>query len=251
MIPQRDEIDRLEEALAAEMRLSGEYRDRMTRLAKARVQRDAIIHDRQAAIAWLQGELSAEKLAREALADQLDEILRSRGWRWLMRYRRAKARLFGPRPLHVAPRAPQPAPEAPSRAPQRAAVSPPDSQPRDPDSVRIARSVVSMGSTARLQRVMAKARAGRPIMVGAIGGSITAGCAATTEGGRWVNRVADWWRASFPQSDVEHVNAGIGCTGSDIGVHRVRRHLLVHQPDIVVIEYAVNDTINPIAAETL
>ena len=45
----------------------------------------------------------------------------------------------------------------------------------------------------------------------------------------------------FPKATVKFVNAGIGATGSNYGALRAERDLLSHQPDFVVVEYAVND----------
>lgn len=112
------------------------------------------------------------------------------------------------------------------------------------------RGVVDLGNTARLEHVLAKARRGERVVVGVIGGSITAGAVTSSEDRRWANGVAQWWRDRFPDADVELVNAGIGATGSDLGAHRVKKHLLAHNPDFVVVEYAVNDSISPLAAET-
>ncbi len=113
------------------------------------------------------------------------------------------------------------------------------------------RSVVDMGDAARLQHVLAKARRGEKVVVGVIGGSITAGACASSEEKRWGNRVAAWWKQAFPRTDIGFVNAGIGATGSDIGSHRAKIHLFNRLPDLVVIEFAVNDPDAPIASETL
>ena len=113
------------------------------------------------------------------------------------------------------------------------------------------RSLVDTGDTARLQHVLAKARRGEPVVVGVIGGSITAGARASTPDRCWGALAAQWWTDTFPQAKVTFVNAGIGATCSDLGAHRVQPHLLDRHPDIVMVEYAVNDGINPNAAETL
>ncbi len=113
------------------------------------------------------------------------------------------------------------------------------------------RSLVSMGDTARLQHALAKARRGEPVTVGVIGGSITGGAMASKPELSWGNLAAKWWTDTFPQAKITFVNAGIGATCSDLGVHRVQAHLLDKHPDIVMVEYAVNDGINPMAAETL
>lgn len=114
-----------------------------------------------------------------------------------------------------------------------------------------ARSLVSAGDTARLQRVLAKAREGKPITVGVIGGSITQGAKATKAELRYGNQIAQWWRTTFPQAKVEFVNAGIGATGSNYGALRAARDLLAKNPDFIVVEYAVNDGNTKDAAETL
>lgn len=113
------------------------------------------------------------------------------------------------------------------------------------------RSLVSAGDTARLQRVLAKAREGKPIVVGVIGGSITQGAKSSKPELKYGNQVAQWWRTNFPDNKVEFVNAGIGATGSNYGALRVGRDLLAKNPDFIVVEYAVNDGNVKESAETL
>jgi lysophospholipase L1-like esterase len=104
------------------------------------------------------------------------------------------------------------------------------------------RGLVSPGDTARLAAVMAKARRGEEICVAAIGGSITAGGLQTKDPkNRYVARVATWFTQTFPQAKVRFVNAGIGGTNSLYGAMRVQRDVLSKQPDLVIVEYAVND----------
>ena len=113
------------------------------------------------------------------------------------------------------------------------------------------RSLVSTGHLARLEATLAKARRGEPLTIGVIGGSITAGAAASQPEKRYGDRVAAWWRRAFPKANVRFVNAGIGATGSDYGALRAKRDLLSHHPDFVIVEYAVNDPNTQAAAETL
>ncbi len=113
------------------------------------------------------------------------------------------------------------------------------------------RSLVSAGDTARLQRVLLKARRGETVRLGVIGGSITQGAGASRPEKRYGDLVAAWWRQTFPKAKIEYVNAGIGATGSDYGALRAQRDLLSHHPDFVIVEFAVNDPDNDTAAETL
>ncbi|HSI84047.1 MAG: SGNH/GDSL hydrolase family protein [Candidatus Methylacidiphilales bacterium] len=80
--------------------------------------------------------------------------------------------------------------------------------------------------------IFARAAKGEPLRYVALGGSITYG------GKGWLG---PWLREQFPQSKVTVVNSGIPATGSDLGVFRLERDVLVHQPDLVAIEFCVND----------
>jgi len=105
------------------------------------------------------------------------------------------------------------------------------------------RGLVSTGDPARIQAVLAKARRGEPICVAAIGGSITAGGEHTKDPmRRYVQQLAKWFLKMFPGLKVRCVNAGIGATNSGYGALRVQRDVIAQQPDLVVVEYAVNDS---------
>ena len=104
------------------------------------------------------------------------------------------------------------------------------------------RGIVSHGDVSRLAAVMAKARRGEEICVTAIGGSITAGGLQTKDPkNRYIARVSDWFTKTFPKAKVRFVNAGIGGTNSLYGAMRVQRDVLSKKPDLVIVEYAVND----------
>ncbi len=119
------------------------------------------------------------------------------------------------------------------------------------DDSAVARSLVGTGDTARLQRVLAKARRGEPVSVAVIGGSITSGASASSPEKNYGALIARWWRTTFPKSKIHFVNAGIGATGSNYGALRAQRDLFAHRPDFVVIEYGVNDPNDRASAETL
>ncbi len=97
------------------------------------------------------------------------------------------------------------------------------------------------GNKARLAKVFKKAKAGEPITVAYLGGSITQG--STADYLKWYARlVTEWLQAQFPDSEITEVNAGIGATGSYIGVYRADRDVTCHNPDLVFIDFSVNDT---------
>ena len=114
----------------------------------------------------------------------------------------------------------------------------------------LARSLVRMGETSRLQHALAKARRGEPVTVAVIGGSITAGARASSREKNYGGVLAQWWRKTFPKSKIELVNAGIGATGSNYGALRAQRDLLARRPDFIVVEYGVNDGNTRASAES-
>ncbi len=104
------------------------------------------------------------------------------------------------------------------------------------------KALISRGNQGRLIKVMKKVKAGRKITVGFIGGSITAGCnAIPKEENCYAALTYKWFARQFGIDKVEYVNAGIGATDSYLGVHRVETDLLNKNPDLVVVEFAVND----------
>lgn len=85
-----------------------------------------------------------------------------------------------------------------------------------------------------LGNAFAKLREGGEVKIAYLGGSITA------QNG-WRPKTLKWFRESFPKADVVEVNAAIGGTGSDLGVFRLQQDVLQHNPDLLFVEFAVND----------
>ncbi len=80
------------------------------------------------------------------------------------------------------------------------------------------------------------------LTVGYLGGSITAGSGASKpEETSYRARTTRWLREQFPQAEIKEINAALGGTGSDLGVFRTPRDLLAGKPDLVFVEFAVND----------
>lgn len=99
-----------------------------------------------------------------------------------------------------------------------------------------------------LFNVMRKAQSGQKVTIAFIGGSITKG--TMSQGTRdssmnkkltYVDYFTNWWYKKFPRADLRFVNAGISATDSYLGVHRVQKDVLDKEPDLVVVEFAVND----------
>jgi lysophospholipase L1-like esterase len=108
------------------------------------------------------------------------------------------------------------------------------------------RSLVERGATARLWKVFEKAEAGQPVTVGFIGGSITEGAGASIEERTGFPAVfGQFWARQFPKSPLTIANAAIGATGSNYAVTRASQHLFPFKPDLVIVEFCVNDPNEP------
>lgn len=105
----------------------------------------------------------------------------------------------------------------------------------------IEKSLVNKGDTSRILKMFEKASKGEDITVAFLGGSITQGCNASYYQQCYVELVAEWFREKFRTVNVKHINAGVGATGSLIGVHRADMQVLSKNPDIVFVDAAVND----------
>lgn len=103
---------------------------------------------------------------------------------------------------------------------------------------------------ARLENCMRRAGQGEELTIGFFGGSITQDCAATVHENSYAYRVFDWWKRTFPNAGFHYVNGGIGGTTSHFGAARVVEDLLMYQPDLVVIDFSVNDEANAFFQET-
>ncbi len=82
------------------------------------------------------------------------------------------------------------------------------------------------------------------LVIGFLGGSITVADGDSNSQGfnRYATRVTEWFQTKYPAKTVKQVNAGIGGTGSDLGKYRVMTDIGAYAPDVVFVEYAVNDT---------
>lgn len=98
-----------------------------------------------------------------------------------------------------------------------------------------------------LANVLAKAENGEDITLVAFGGSITQGMLASGVNNRWLNLTGQWLKEKFPCSKIIVVNLGIGATGSNIGVFRFDSEIAKYSPDLIFVEFSVNDcgAVNP------
>lgn len=110
--------------------------------------------------------------------------------------------------------------------------------------------ILNRGNLTRLKGFMNRAAKGERLTVGFIGGSITQGFSATDPGKCYAARTVAWLRKIYPNTEFAYVNAGIGATDSQFGAARVQEDLLRRLPDLVFVEFSVNDHSTPHFCET-
>lgn len=114
--------------------------------------------------------------------------------------------------------------------------------------IEFEKGIVNRGNWLAIQRVFEKAKRGESVKLGFLGGSITQGSLASRQENCYASRVYQWWKEQFPNTSF--INAGIGGTTSQFGVARVEDDLLQYDPDMIFVEFSVNDDCTPFFMET-
>lgn len=110
----------------------------------------------------------------------------------------------------------------------------------------ISHSLIQMGNTKRLGKLITKAKAGEDVTIAYIGGSITQGAGATP-----INTECYAYKSFVgikkllgDGDNIHFVKAGVGGTPSELGMLRFDRDVTADgkiKPDAVIVEFAVND----------
>ncbi|MFW5982272.1 MAG: SGNH/GDSL hydrolase family protein [Halanaerobiaceae bacterium] len=112
----------------------------------------------------------------------------------------------------------------------------------------LVKSLLNQGNNKRLKAAIEKAKAGEDVTIAYIGGSITQGAAAkpiNTNCYAYQSFVK--FKEMFAEDggdNIHFVKAGVGGTSSELGVIRYERDILRDgkvEPDVLIIEFAVND----------
>lgn len=102
------------------------------------------------------------------------------------------------------------------------------------------RAARSQGNTRRLQQVFERMQNGEEVTVAYLGGSITEGYLVNSKQ-NYAYKTTAWLKKIFGNDKIKHVNAGLSGTSSTIGLLRVQADVLDEAPDLVFLEFAVND----------
>lgn len=93
---------------------------------------------------------------------------------------------------------------------------------------------VELSARGGLPNFFSKLKAGGEVRVGYLGGSITAA-------NGWRVKSLAWLKEQYPSAKLSEINAAIGGTGSDLGVFRAHQDVISKKPDLLFVEFAVND----------
>lgn len=109
-------------------------------------------------------------------------------------------------------------------------------------SEMVKRSLIQMGNNSRIKRVIEKAMAGQDVTIAYSGGSITSGYLGGNQG-NYASQSFDYFKKQFgSEFNLHYINTGYPGGNSILGLIRAEMDVLSHQPDMIVIEFAVNDT---------
>ena len=101
-----------------------------------------------------------------------------------------------------------------------------------PDSLVAAKEFSPRGG---LPNFFAKVNSGNPVKIAFLGGSIT------RAGNGYRDQILSWFKNQYPSTQFEEIMAAVSGTGSDFGACRVKKQVIDYHPDLVFVEFAVND----------
>lgn len=104
----------------------------------------------------------------------------------------------------------------------------------------VSRSLLSTGDPGRMAKVINKLENKEEVTIAFIGGSITEGMTVGPEL-CWAKLTYEYLCEKYPDTKINYVNAGMSGTPSILGNIRLKRDVLDKSPDLVFVEFAVND----------
>lgn len=96
-----------------------------------------------------------------------------------------------------------------------------------------------------ISNTFAKLAAGEAVTIGYLGASVTNGAGASSEATKWRNLTFAWFQEQFPAAELTQIHQVSGGTGAQLGAARVGREYLNGDPDLMFVEFAVNDAGQP------
>lgn len=107
---------------------------------------------------------------------------------------------------------------------------------------------LSTGTNGRFEYFIRKLQKGKKVTIAFIGGSVTEGGGVLDPAQSYGDQFIASLGEKYPKAKIEYVNAGVGGTSSAIGALRYDRDVTKKcskTPDLVVVEFSVNDQEDP------
>lgn len=95
---------------------------------------------------------------------------------------------------------------------------------------------------ASLQHTYKKLTEDKTLNVVYFGGSVTAGYGSSDPNAySWRALIGKWLSAEFPNARINNINRALGESGTYLGANRVQMDIISVQPDLLFLEYSIND----------
>lgn len=88
----------------------------------------------------------------------------------------------------------------------------------------------------------------KKLKIGYIGGSVTVGT-GSENGECWREYTTKWFRDNYPNAEVTTIDSGYGGTSSLWGLARLQSMIIDLNPDLVFVEFSINDLYNYISED--
>ena len=89
-----------------------------------------------------------------------------------------------------------------------------------------------------LEKTLNKLKSGEELIISALGDSLTQGWMVSKG---YVDYIYEMLSEKYSESKIKIINRGIPGDTSSNGLFRVQRDVLIHEPDLVIVQFALND----------
>lgn len=104
-------------------------------------------------------------------------------------------------------------------------------------------SFITLRNTDRIQRTIEKMELGQPVSLVLLGGSVTFGL-YTKRKSCFYSLIKNWLQETYPNSSISVHNLAVSGSPSIFGLYESIRFAKYYKPDLIFLEYAINDTKN-------
>lgn len=111
-------------------------------------------------------------------------------------------------------------------------------------------AVICTETNGRVLNFLKKARDGEKLNLVAFGGSITQGSLASAVEKSYSYLLYEWLKNKYGKTKLSYYNSGVGGTGSLYGAIRLKRDVAEYEPDLVLVDFSVNDDVDALTGET-